>query len=63
MGIYCRTDKLTQDNGTVKLILRKVTEFKFGQTDQNMKVFGQIIKRSGSEDLFWQMVMFTRAVG
>jgi hypothetical protein len=52
MGIYYRTDKLTQDNGTVKLILRKVTEFKFGQMDQNMKVFGQIIKHSVSEGLF-----------
>lgn len=52
MAMYYRTDKFTQANGTVKVILRKAMEFKYGQMDQNMKDLGQIIKLLVLEDLF-----------
>ena len=52
MAMYYRMDKLTQANGTIKIIPRKAMEFKYGQMAQNMKDFGRIIKLLDSEDLF-----------
>jgi|688.fasta_scaffold2767049_1 hypothetical protein len=52
MGMNFRTDKFTLVNGIVKIIVRRATEFRYGQMDQNMRDFGKIIRLLASEDLF-----------
>ena len=55
--------KYIQGSGTIKLGLKKVMVYKFGQMDQNMKDSGIMIWHVDMEDLFLLMVMFTKVIG
>ena len=60
---FSETELNTKENGISQPTKEKAKEYKYGQTEVNMKAIGKMIKPMAKEDSSMQTVMYTKVNG